>query len=316
MTTSKRGLGKGLGALIPQGSVFMGGRTIVNVDINKVVPNPRQPRTVFSKESLHELASSIKEQGIIEPILTRMRDGKYELVAGERRLRAAKLAGLAIIPSIVKDFSDEQSLELSLIENLQREDLNPMDEAEGYARLIAEFQLTQEEVAKKVGKERPTVTNMLRILSLPEKIKLSLRKEEISVGHARALAQHLADGAAGRPKRADVGALGRVDGRGHGHDVDVPAPQAIELRGEFQVLRRLEFLGVGFQREVVAGLKVGNALGIDIETHGVQVPAEFDRQWETHVTQADDGDPGIVYLLETVHIIAAPGAIFLLWNYL
>jgi len=187
MTTSKRGLGKGLGALIPQGSVFMGGRTIVNVDINKVVPNPRQPRTVFSKESLHELASSIKEQGIIEPILTRMRDGKYELVAGERRLRAAKLAGLAIIPSIVKDFSDEQSLELSLIENLQREDLNPMDEAEGYARLIAEFQLTQEEVAKKVGKERPTVTNMLRILSLPEKIKLSLRKEEISVGHARAL---------------------------------------------------------------------------------------------------------------------------------
>ena len=187
MNTSKRGLGKGLGALIPQGSVFMGGRTIVNLDINSVVPNPRQPRTVFIKENLHDLASSIKEQGIIEPILTRMRDGKYELVAGERRLRAAKLAGLSIIPAIVKDFSDEQSLELSLIENLQREDLNPMDEAEGYARLISEFNLTQEEVAKKVGKDRSTVANMLRLLSLPEKIKNSLRHEEISVGHARAL---------------------------------------------------------------------------------------------------------------------------------
>jgi ParB family chromosome partitioning protein len=173
--------------LIPQGSVFTGGRTIVNVEIGKVVPNPRQPRTVFSKDDLQSLANSIKEQGVIEPILTRMRDGKYELVAGERRLRAAKLAGLSNIPAIVKEFSDLQSLELSLIENLQREDLNPMDEAEGYARLMAEFKLTQEEVAKRVSKDRSTVANMLRILSLPDKIKQSLRKGEISVGHARSL---------------------------------------------------------------------------------------------------------------------------------
>lgn len=186
-TLNKRGLGKGLGALIPQGSVFTGGRTIVNIDITKVVPNPRQPRTAFSKESLQELANSIKEQGIIEPILTRMRSGKYELVAGERRLRAAKLAGLHVIPSIVKDFSDEQSLELALIENLQREDLNPMDEAEGYAQLAKEFNMTQEQIAKKVGKNRSTVTNMLRVLSLPDKIKNSLRKGEITPGHARAL---------------------------------------------------------------------------------------------------------------------------------
>lgn len=184
---NKRGLGKGLGALIPQGSVFTGGRTIVNVEIGKVVPNPRQPRTVFTKENLHDLANSIKEQGVIEPILTRMRDGKYELVAGERRLRAAKQAGLSSIPAIVKDFSDQQSLELSLIENLQREDLNPMDEAEGYARLAAEFKLTQDEISKKVGKDRSTIANMLRILSLPEKIKLSLRKNELSTGHARTL---------------------------------------------------------------------------------------------------------------------------------
>ncbi|MFH1577145.1 MAG: ParB/RepB/Spo0J family partition protein, partial [Candidatus Margulisiibacteriota bacterium] len=180
VTPNKRGLGKGLGALIPQGSVFTGGRTIVNIDITKVVPNPRQPRSSFAKEGLEDLASSIKEQGVIEPILVRMRTGKYELVAGERRWRAAKQAGLTVIPSIVKDFTDEQSLELALIENLQREDLNPMDEAEGYSRLIQEFKLTQDQVAKKVGKNRTTVTNMLRILTLPEKIKHSLAKEEIS----------------------------------------------------------------------------------------------------------------------------------------
>lgn len=187
MVNFKRGLGKGLGALIPQGTVFTGGRTIVNIELNKVVPNPRQPRTVFAKESLKELANSIKEQGIIEPILARMRNGKYEIVAGERRWRAARQAGLSVIPAIVKDFTDEQSLELSLIENLQREDLNPMDEAEGYAHLAKEFNFTQEQVAKKVGKNRSTVTNMLRVLTLPDKIKYSLRKEEITVGHARAL---------------------------------------------------------------------------------------------------------------------------------
>jgi ParB family chromosome partitioning protein len=187
MSTVKRGLGKGLGAIIPQGSVFMGGRTIVNIDITKVVPNPRQPRTVFSEKGLQDLANSIKAQGVIEPILTRMRDGNYELVAGERRWRAAQLAGLHVIPSVVKEFSDEQSLELALIENLQREDLNPMDEAEGYSHLINEFNLTQEQVAQKVGKDRSTVANMLRILSLPDEIKQSLRSDEITMGHARAI---------------------------------------------------------------------------------------------------------------------------------
>jgi ParB family chromosome partitioning protein len=165
----------------------MGGRTIVNIDVNAVVPNPRQPRTRFSKDSLHDLAESIKIQGVIEPILTRMRDGKYELVAGERRLRAAKLAGLTAIPAIVKEFTDEQSLELSLIENLQREDLNPMDEAEGYSRLSSEFGLTQENIALRIGKDRSTVANMMRLLALPKPIKDSLRREEISVGHARPL---------------------------------------------------------------------------------------------------------------------------------
>jgi ParB family chromosome partitioning protein len=183
----KKGLGKGLSALIPQGSVFTGGRTIVNIDCTKVSPNPRQPRTVFNDETIGELAESIKLKGIAQPILVRMRKDGYELVAGERRLRAAKVAGLTAIPAIIKDFTDEESVELSLIENLQREDLNPMDEAEAYHRLLTEFNLTQQEVAKKVGKNRSTVANMMRLVELPSEIKKSLRKSDLTPGHARAL---------------------------------------------------------------------------------------------------------------------------------
>lgn len=186
-SNNKRGLGRGLQALIPKGSVFSGGRTIVNLEISKVVPNPRQPRKEFDEESLKELAESIKAQGVAQPILVRGRKGKFELIAGERRLRAAKQAGLSNIPAIVKDFSDEQSLVLSLIENLQREDLNPMDEAEGYQMLSKDFNFTQEDISGKVGKNRSTVANMLRLLELPAEIKKSLRNGELSAGHARAL---------------------------------------------------------------------------------------------------------------------------------
>ncbi|KAF0134518.1 MAG: chromosome partitioning protein ParB family [Candidatus Saganbacteria bacterium] len=184
---TKKGLGKGLNALIPQGSVFTGGRTIVNVDITKVIPNPRQPRTSFNDESLNELAESIKSKGVAQPILVRMRKGSYELIAGERRLRAGKLAGLSTIPAIVKDFSDEDSMELALIENIQREDLNAMDESEAYQRLLSEFKLTQQDIAKRVGKNRSTVANSLRLIELPPEIKESLHKDQISSGHARAL---------------------------------------------------------------------------------------------------------------------------------
>lgn len=183
----KKGLGRGLSALIPEGSVFTGGRTIVNINIDKVIPNPRQPRTVFNEENLKELSESIKISGIVQPILVRMRQGNYELVAGERRLRAARIAGLVNIPAIIKDFSDEESVQLALIENLQREDLNPMDEAEAYGKLISEFNFTQDEIAKKVSKSRSTVANMVRLLDLPEEVKKSLKKGDISTGHARAL---------------------------------------------------------------------------------------------------------------------------------
>jgi ParB family chromosome partitioning protein len=181
----KRGLGKGLSALIPDSSVLTGGRTIINIDINKIMPNPRQPRTEFPQETLTELAESIRSQGVIAPILARPKNGKYEIVAGERRWRAARKAGLAILPAIVKEFSDEESLELALVENLQREDLNPMEEAEAYAKLASEFHQTQADIAKKVGKDRSTVANIMRLLELPREIQVSIRRTQISVGHAR-----------------------------------------------------------------------------------------------------------------------------------
>jgi ParB family chromosome partitioning protein len=183
----KRGLGKGLSALIPDNSVLTGGRTIINIDINKIIPNPRQPRAEFSQETLAELAESIKSQGIIEPILARPKNGKYELIAGERRWKAARKAGLTLLPAIIKDFSDEESLELALVENLQREDLNAMDEAEAYSKLAGEFHMTQADIAKKVGKDRSTVANMMRLLELPREIQVSIRRGQINVGHARPL---------------------------------------------------------------------------------------------------------------------------------
>jgi ParB family transcriptional regulator, chromosome partitioning protein len=183
----KRGLGKGLAALIPDSGVIVGNRTVINIDINKILPNPRQPRIEFHSESLNELAESIKSQGIVQPILIRARNGKYELVAGERRLRAAKKAGLSMVPAMVKEFSDEESLEIAIIENVQREDLNPMDEAEAYKMLATEFHLTQADISKKVGKERSTVANVMRLLDLPKDVQASLRKEQITMGHARPL---------------------------------------------------------------------------------------------------------------------------------
>lgn len=183
----KRGLGKGLSALIPDTSVLTGGRTIINIDVNKVLPNPRQPRIEFKLESIAELADSIKAQGIIQPILARPRNGRFELVAGERRWRAARKAGLTMIPAIVKDFSDEESLEAALVENLQREDLNPMDEAEAYSKLAAEFHLTQADISKKVGKDRSTIANIMRLLDLPKEIQGSIRRSQITAGHARPL---------------------------------------------------------------------------------------------------------------------------------
>jgi ParB family chromosome partitioning protein len=158
------------------------------ISIKNITPNPHQPRREFSEEALGELASSIKARGVLQPILIRpLEADKYELVAGERRLRASKLSGLTEIPTLVRDMSDQESLAIALIENLQREDLNAVEEALGYQRLQQEFGLSQEELAKQVGKSRSAVANCLRLLNLPEPVQKDIQKNIISAGHGRAI---------------------------------------------------------------------------------------------------------------------------------
>ena len=187
MNQTRKGLGKGLDALIPKGTVFTSGRTVVNIEIDRVYPNPKQPRTQFNQADLEELAESISTTGVIQPILVRMKQDGYELVAGERRLRSAKIAGSNTIPAIIKDFTDEEAIQIALIENLQRVDLNPVEEADAYNRLSQDFNWSQEEIAKKVGKSRSAIANTMRLLDLPGEVLEGLRNNKISAGHARAL---------------------------------------------------------------------------------------------------------------------------------
>lgn len=161
---------------------------IWKVGIDKLSPGEFQPRRVFNKESLMELAQSIKENGILQPIVARKnKNGKLEIIAGERRWRASQLAGVHEVPVILKTYNDKEALELAIVENIQREDLNPIEEAEGYARLISEFKLSQQQVAEKVGKDRATVANAVRLLALPSEVKLMISQAELSVGHAKVL---------------------------------------------------------------------------------------------------------------------------------
>ncbi len=191
--TKKMALGRGLGTLIP-GAGADNVRTVDKLDsvseleLTRIIPNKYQPRSVFEDTALKELADSIREHGVIQPIIVRhINDGAYELVAGERRWRAAQIAGLKKIPVVIKELSNEKSLEIALIENLQRENLNPVESAQGYQRLREEFGLTQEEIAARVGKERSTVTNFLRLLTLPDRIQDYLSRSVISTGHAKAI---------------------------------------------------------------------------------------------------------------------------------
>lgn len=186
----KTGLGRGISALIPDFDMMEEDSCgFFMCKIDDIVPNRFQPRTSFSEEELEKLTNSIIEQGILQPLLVRKQKqgGGYELIAGERRLRAAKRANLEHVPAIVRDLTDEQMLEVSIIENVQRSNLNPLEEAEAYHRLISEFQYTQEMVAQKIGKNRSTIANFLRLRGLPTPVMESLAKEQISMGHARAI---------------------------------------------------------------------------------------------------------------------------------
>lgn len=183
----RKGLGRGLGALIPQAPpprTTAGDRT---VPIDQIAPNPWQPRLHFDAAKIEEMAASIREHGILQPLVVRSRDGGCELIAGERRLRAARAAGLESVPVVVREMNDRAVLEVTLIENLQREDLSALEEAAAYVRLMEEFAATQEEVARRVGRSRPAVANTIRLLQLPEAVRDELRQGRLSAGHARAL---------------------------------------------------------------------------------------------------------------------------------
>ena len=190
----KKVLGRGLGALIPQRpaetpAAAAQSAGLLLVPIEQIAPNPYQPRKTFNEASIEDLARSVREHGIVQPlVVTRSGDNKYKLIAGERRFRAAQKAGLSKVPVVIKErTTDSDTLQLALIENIQREDLNPIEEAAAYHQLHEEFGLTQEEISKRVGKERSTVANFLRLLKLPDNVKKLLASGQLSMGHARAL---------------------------------------------------------------------------------------------------------------------------------
>lgn len=187
----KKALGKGIEALLPTvhfKETIPLRADVQEVSLNQIIPNRYQPRTTFSEREISELSESIKKNGLIQPIMVRQKgDGLYELIAGERRLRAAKLAGLSSIKAVIRNSSDEQAMELALVENLQRQDLNPMEAARAYHRLISEFGLTQEQVAQRIGKDRSSIANIARLTNLPNNIQELVELGHLTTGHAKVI---------------------------------------------------------------------------------------------------------------------------------
>lgn len=252
MMAKRPALGKGLGALIPD-IEKEDRKNFFSCGIEEIIPSRYQPRKGFDDGRLTELANSIKEKGIIEPLIVRKRDKGYELIVGERRWRAAQRAGIKEVPVIVRDVTTAEAMELALIENLQREDLNPLEEAEAYKRLMEEFHYTQEELAKRIGKDRATVANAVRLLKLPQEIKAYLADESISSGHARTLLG-LDNPAEQKMACAKVikGSLSvreterlvkRLNAQRSKRDVDVMPPREEELNLEFLEETLRKFLG-------------------------------------------------------------------------
>jgi ParB family chromosome partitioning protein len=186
MATKRMALGKGLGALLPEFGQAEPG-AFLHCGIEEIIPNRSQPRKHFDESKLQELAESIKEKGILEPLIVRRTDQGYELIVGERRWRAAQKAGMKEVPVMVKEVKGKEAFEISLIENLQREDLNPIEAAEAFKHLIDEFNLSQEDLSKRIGKDRSTITNILRLLKLPSEVRNQLLQNRITSGHARAI---------------------------------------------------------------------------------------------------------------------------------
>ena len=192
MVNRQHGLGRGLGALLSSSPAPSTGQDaipgpVVELPIDSISANPKQPRKDFDDKALHDLSESLKQSGLLQPVVVRRFGEAYQLVVGERRWRAAKMAGITRIPAVIRDATDAETLELALVENLLREDLNPMEEAEAYQRLLAEFGWTQEELAQRVARDRSSVANCLRLLKLPDTIQADLRSGRLAMGHARAL---------------------------------------------------------------------------------------------------------------------------------
>jgi ParB family transcriptional regulator, chromosome partitioning protein len=197
MSDKRKALGKGLSALLPIRTAALptaaavqaaqARDTVAHITIENIEPNPLQPRSVFDAARIQELANSIQANGIIQPLIVRRKGDHYELIAGERRLRAARIAGLDQVPAIVQDYADDRLLEIALVENIQREDLNPIETAQALERLAREMNLSHEEIANRTGKDRSTITNLIRLLRLPEAVQLLLAERRLSMGHARAL---------------------------------------------------------------------------------------------------------------------------------
>lgn len=181
-----KGLGKGIGALFP-GESKHDEDVVEQINVSQISANPFQPRKVFDETAIQELAESIQEHGVLQPIIVRKKGQKYELVVGERRYRAAQLAGLTSVPAIVKNFTEQQMMELAILENLQREDLTPIEEAEAYQSLIEKLGFTQEDLAKRLGKSRPHIANHIRLLNLPETVRELVNEGKLSMGHGRTL---------------------------------------------------------------------------------------------------------------------------------
>ncbi|MGI2328442.1 ParB/RepB/Spo0J family partition protein [Planococcus sp. YIM B11945] len=181
-----KGLGKGINALFP-GESLKEAESVSQITISQLRPNPFQPRKIFDDAALQELSDSIKEHGILQPVVVRKSGKHFELVVGERRFRAAKLAKLKEVPAIIKDLTDQQMMELAILENLQREDLTPIEEAEAYQKLMEALNLTQEQLAFRLGKSRPHIANHVRLLSLPEEVRLMISEKKLSMGHGRTL---------------------------------------------------------------------------------------------------------------------------------
>jgi len=292
---TRRALGRGLSALVPE-ELTTTGDQLREIDLDLIKPNPEQPRRRFSEDALEELAQSIRENGMIQPVVLREAGGGFELVAGERRWRAAQRAGLRKVPAVVREVADEKTLELALIENIQRQELNAIEEARAYKKLIETFELTQEMLAQRIGKDRVLIANHLRLLKLPQDLQTLVEEEKLSAGHARAilmaadindqrrLARQIMDKSLSVREAERIAKRYSGDaGKTRGKSILRKEPDANIKAAEVKLRRRL-----GTQVRILLGGK-GNGGKIEIEYYG---EADLDRIYQILMAEEKTASAG------------------------